>query len=79
MWSTLIVKFLTASVIHASVYQQRVEIVKDLKQEKNCDSELFCTNSLSLRLGRIKMSVSKLKFKGRVIWTEKCGLTFHFL
>jgi len=48
------------------------------KQEKNCDSELFCTNSLSLHLGRIKMSLSKLKFKGRVIWTEKCGLTFHF-
>ena len=48
------------------------------KQEKNCDSELFCTNSLSLHLGRIKMSLSKLKFKGRVIWTEKCGLTFTF-
>ena len=24
-------------------------------------------------------SVSKLRFKGRVIWTEKCGLTFLFL
>ena len=48
------------------------------KQEKNCDSELFCTNSLSLHLERIKMSLSKLKFKGRVIWTEKCGLTFTF-
>ena len=78
MWSTLIIKFLTASVIHASVYQQRVEIVKDVKKEENCDSDLFCTNSLSLHLGRIKMSLSKLKFKGRVIWTEKCGLTFTF-
>ena len=47
------------------------------KQEKDCDSEFFCSNSLSLHLGRIKMSRSKLKFKGRVIWTEKCGLTFH--
>ena len=34
MWSTLIIKFLTASVIHASVYQQRVEIVDDLTREK---------------------------------------------
>ena len=34
---------------------------------------------MSLHLGRIKMSLSKLKFKWRVIWTEKCGLTFHFL
>ena len=75
MWSTLMIKFLTASVIHASVYQQRVEIVKDLKQEKNCDSKLFCSNSLSLHLGRIKMSFSKLKFKGRVIWTEKYRLS----
>ena len=47
------------------------------KQEKDCDSEFFCSNSLSLHLGRIKMSRSNLKFKGRVIWTEKCGLTFH--
>ena len=47
------------------------------KQEKDCDSEFFSSNSLSLHLGRIKMSRSKLKFKGRVIWTEKCGLTFH--
>ena len=47
------------------------------KQEKDCDSEFFCSNSLSLHLGRIKMSRTKLKFKGRVIWTEKCGLTFH--
>ena len=33
---------------------------------------------MSLDLGRIQMSLSKLKFKGRVIWTEKFGLTFHF-
>ena len=25
------------------------------------------------------MSLSKLNFKGRVIWTEKCGLAFHLL
>ena len=63
MWSTLIIIFLTASVIHASVYQQRVEIVDDLKGEKHSDSELFCTYSLSLHLGRIKMSLSKLNSK----------------
>ena len=34
---------------------------------------------MSLHVGRIKMSLSKLKIKGRVIWTEKQGLTFHFL
>ena len=39
----------------ASVYQQRVEIDDDF------DSELFCTYSLSLHLGRIKMSLSKVK------------------
>ena len=33
MWST-ITKFLTASVIHANVYQERVEIVKDLSKKK---------------------------------------------
>ena len=33
MWSTII-KFLTASVIQASVYQQRVKTVKDLSKKK---------------------------------------------
>ena len=48
--------------------EQRVEIEDDLKREKkHSDSEFFCTYSLSLHLGRIKMSLSKLKFKGRVI------------
>ena len=34
MWSTLIIIFLTASVIRASVYQRRVKIVKDLSKKK---------------------------------------------
>ena len=34
MWSTLRVKFLTASVIHASLNQQRVEIDDDLSKKK---------------------------------------------
>ena len=34
MWSTLMIKFLTASVIHASVYQQRVEIAKGFEARK---------------------------------------------
>ena len=33
MWLTLIIKFLTASVIHASVYQQLVEIFDDLRKD----------------------------------------------
>ena len=81
MWSILIIIFLTARVIHACqcLPTARWNFRWFLARIKNSDSELFCTYSLSLHLGRIKMSLSKLKFKGRVIWTEKCGLTFHFL
>ena len=45
MWSTLVVKFLTASVqIQASVinYQQRVEIVYDLTKDLRKNSEKSC-------------------------------------
>ena len=49
-------------------YQQRAEIMSIFKPEKDCDREFFCSNSFSLHLGRIKMSLSEFLFlNGRVI------------
>ena len=39
MWLTLITKFLTASVIHASVYQELVEIFDDFWKDLRKNSK----------------------------------------
>ena len=56
-----------------------LKLVDNLGKKKNWDSELFCSNSLSLHFGRFKMSLSKLKFKGRVILNWKLWINISFL